>query len=359
MKAYYLLFFLTLIFSLIYQPKTEQQWKWKLFFTFLPLFVYAAIRVDYGNDYSAYEELFYSINNSNGFHLDSDLHAELGYQLLNIIMPSFRSILILNAFLLSLAIGVFCYHNIPNKYLWLAIILIFLNPEKNIFGSLVGIRNGLVVTSFILGFTLVQKRKWFLFALLTLGLSLFHTSALLFLPLAYLAGFSLPFKKKEIWLLCGIVITLFAFSLTQFSEIFGMLVENDIFARYGTYIEDKQLNRGELITIVSTISIVFVVYYFLERGKYLKPEENSLLRIGILYSVMYFLGSLSMRSSYFYDMFYIGTVITIFSDKRAKPFVRFGLLTLVIVTSCYSMFQVWMGSPSWNHSVYHSLLGSW
>lgn len=359
MKAYYLVFVFTLLLSVILQAKTDKQWRWKLFWTFLPLFIYAAIRVDYGNDYPSYEELFNHIHSVDSFQLDSDLHAELGYQLLNKIMPSYRSILVLNSLLLSLALGVFCYHNIPNKYLWLAVVLIFLNPEKNIFGNLVGIRNGLVVTSFILAFSLVQKRKWLRFAILTAGLSFIHTSALLFLPVAYVAGFDAPFRKKEIWLWGGMILFLFVFSLSQVSEILGVIVENDIFARYERYLEDNNLRRGLLISIVNIVNVVFIIMYFLQRGKDLKNEENSLLRVGLLYTVMYFLGSLAMRSSYFYDMFYIGTVITIFSDKRANPIVRYGLLALALVTSYYSMFHVWMGVEWWNHGTYHSLLGDW
>lgn len=358
MKAYYLVFFVTLIISLILQPKSKKQWKWKLIFTFLPLFIYAAIRVDYGNDYPAYEELFNNIHSVSGFQLDSDLHAELGYQLLNIIMPSYRSILVLNALLLSLALGIFCYRNIPNKYLWLTITLIFLNPEKNIFGNLVGIRNGLVVTSFVLTFSLVQNRKWLRFAILTIGLSFIHTSALLFLPLAYVTGYGVPFRKKEILLWSGMTISLFVFSLSHISDIFGLIVENGIFARYGNYL-DNDMRRGNLISIVNIVNVVFIIMYLMQRGKKLKAEKNSLLRVGLLYSVMFFLGSLSMRSSYFYNMFFIGSVILIFADKRASPIVRFGLLVLAIVTSYYSMFHVWMAGEWWNHGTYHSLLGDW
>ena len=167
MKVYYLLFFITLSLSILLDANSEKQWRWKLFFVFLPLFVYGAIRVDYGNDYSAYEELFNYIHSDQSFQLDSSLHAEVGYQFLNVIMPSFRCILVLNAFLLSLALGVFCYQVVPRRYLWLFIILLFLNPEKNIFGQLVALRNGLVVTSFLLCFPLLYKRRIIPFAVLT------------------------------------------------------------------------------------------------------------------------------------------------------------------------------------------------
>ncbi len=357
MKAYYLVFFLTLMFSLFIEAKTDKQWRWKLFWTFLPLFIYAAIRVDYGNDYISYSDFFDTFHNSSYF--DTDSHAELGYQLLNKIMPSFRSILVLNAFLLSLAFGVFCYHNIPRQYLWLAVILIFLNPEKNIFGNLVGIRNGLVVTSFLLGYVFIQKRQIIPFIILTIGLMTIHTSAVFFLPIAYLVGYNKPFSQKEIYLWSALIFGLFFFSLTTIADYLGVILQDELVERYEEYLVDVEFRRGALITIVNSISVVLFLKYFLNRGHSLSPENNSLLRLGILYSVMFFLGSFSTRASYFYDLFYIGSVVLVYSDKRASQNLRIAVVALAIVTSLYSMFYVWMGSQWWNHGVYHSLLGDW
>ena len=357
MKAYYLVFFIMFIVSLFYNAKTDKQWRWKLFWTFLPLFIYAAIRVDYGNDYMTYSDYFYTFHNSS-WAFDTDSHAEIGYQLLNKIMPSFRSILVLGALLLCLSLGVFCYHIIPRNYLWLAVILIFLNPEKNIFGTLVGIRNGFVVSSFLLCFLLIQKRTWMPYFVITALLSFIHTSALFFMPVAYILGYSTPFKKREIWIWVGMAFVLLFFSMTQLAQYFTFFINNEIFNRYEAIIE-MELQRGVLITLVSIVNIFFFIRYFMERGSSLDMKENSLLRIGILYSVMFFFGSLSARSSYYLDMFYIGSVIMIFNDKKMDSIFRYAVLALAIITSYYSMFHVWMGAPSWNHEIYHSLLGSW
>lgn len=356
MKAYYLVFFLTLMFSLFIEAKTDKQWRWKLFWTFLPLFVYAAIRVDYGNDYGTYENYFDIFHNSASYDIYS--HSEIGFQLLNRIMPSYRSILVLSAFLLCLSLSFFCYHIIPRNYLWLAVILIFLNPEKNVFGPLVGIRNGLVISSFLLCIKLIQTRKWIPYLVITVALSYIHTSALFFMPVAFVIGYSTPFKKREIWFWIGLIISLLVFSMTQLAHYLGILINNETFNRYESIVE-SELHRGILITIVSLVNIVLFIIYFIKRGDSLVSKDNTLLRIGILYSVMFFFGSLSTRSSYYLDLFYIGSVIMIFADKKMAGFYRYAILALAIVTSFYSMFIVWMGAPSWNHSIYHSLLGSW
>lgn len=359
MKAYYLVFVLTLLISLLYYVKTDKQWRWKLFWTFLPLFIFGAIRVNFGNDYNSYEEIFDGIHSLRQFQFNHEAHAEIGYQLLNWVMPSFRLLLVLNAFLLSLSFAVFSYHNIPKKYLWLAVVLLFLNPEKNIYGSLVGMRTGLCVSSFLLGFVWVQRRKWLPFFTLIAVMSTIHTSTLLFLPIAYFVGFNKPFKRSEIWIWLGAVVVLLLTSMTQIFDVISFLIDNDTLGRYEEVLTVATSHRGILQTLASLAFIIMFLVYFNQRGKTLSSDKNSLLRMGMFFSMTFFLGSLAMRASYFYDMFFIASVVRIFSDKKAKMELRWGILLLAIATSFYSMFYVWMGSPWWNHGIYHSLLGDW
>lgn len=360
MKAYYLVFVLTLLLSVVLQARTDKQWRWKLFFTFLPLFIFGAIRVDFGNDYSTYEAVYESVHSSNMFVSDEDAHAEIGYQLLNWIMPSFRSLLVLNSFLLSFSLGVFCYQNVPRNYLWLAVILIFLNPEKNIYGTLVALRSGLCVSAFFLSFVLVQRRKWALFFIISSLLSFIHTSALLFMPIAYFVGSNHGFRLKEVWLWGGVIALLLFMSMTQLFDMISVFIgEASVFERYEEVLSATQSHRGVLLTLTSLVFVALFIIYFRQRGKYLSSNENSLLRVGLLFTVTAFLGSLAMRASYFYDVFFIVAVVKVFSDKLADEALRYSLLILALLTSYYSMFIVWMGSEWWNHAVYHSLLGSW
>lgn len=359
MNAYYLVFFLALLISLFYVAKTDKRWRWKLFWTFLPLFIFGAIRIDFGNDYSSYEEVFEQVHSSGVFRFDRGAHVELGYQLLNWILPSFRTLLVLNAFLLSLSLAVFSYHNIPQKYLWIAIVLIFLNPEKNIYGTLVAIRSGLCVSSFMLSFVLIQKRKWIPFLIITGLLSTIHTSSLLFVPIAYFVGTNKPFSRHEVYYWIGGSILLLITSMSQLFDAISYLISYEVFDRYEVVLEDVSGHRGIVLVINCLLYIICFVAYLNQRGNSLSLDENSLLRLGLLFSVSLLLGSLAMRASYFYDLFFIGSVVKIVSDKKASNLLRYGLLFMAIISSYYSMFYVWMGSSYWDHEIYHSLLGSW
>lgn len=359
MKAYYLVFVLTLLVSLFYNARTDVGWKRKLFWTFLPLFVFGAIRVDFGLDYSAYEKIFDKVHSYASFFVDHDAHEEIGYQLLNWIMPTYRSLLVLTAFMLSLSLAVFCYHNIPKKYLWLAIILIFLNPEKNIYGILVSMRTGICVSSFLLGYVFVQKRKWLPFFLVVIAMMFIHTSSLIFMPIAYFVGNNKPFHRREIWIWLSAVFVLLFLSMTQLINVVAVLIDNKVMERYDDVLAGVSAHRGIIISVTCLLIILLFVVYFRTRGNSLSLDENSLLRSGMLFAAALLLGSLSMRASLFYDMFFIASVVKIASDKYANVTLKITLVTIALATSLYSMFYVWMGSQWFSHEVYHSLLGNW
>lgn len=359
MKAYYLVFVLTLLLSVVLKARTDKQWRWKLFLTFLPLFVFGAIRVDFGNDYSSYEAIYESVHSMGIFRFDTDAHAEIGYQLLNRIMPSFRLLLVLSAFLLSLSVSVFCYHNVPNKYLWLFVLLMFLNPEKNVYGTLVAMRSGLCVSAFLLCFVFIQKRKLIPFALLTVALSFIHTSAAIFLPLAYIVGYNKPFTKKEIWVWVTVVATMLILSQSQLFDIINLMIGNDVLERYEDVLAASTLHRGLLAVVSNVIFVVMLLCYLTTRGNDLKPGETSVMRVGILYALFFLMGSLAMRASYFYNLVFLAAVVRVYSDSKADSALRYGLVALVLLSSYYSMYHIWMGADWWNHGTYHCLLGDW
>lgn len=360
MKVYFIVIVLTLLISLFYEAKTDNQWRWKLFWTFLPLFIFAALRVDFGNDYHHYENFFNQFHQQDSFFFDENSHSEIGYQFLCYIMPSYRSILILNAFILCLALAVFIYRNIPKKYLWLAVLLIFLNPEKNIYGNLVGIRNGFAVTGFILGTVFIQNRKFLPFVLVTALSSTFHTASILYMPIAYLVGRNTKISRKEIIIWIVVVAILLVFSVSGFIQVASPIISR-YFDRYEVYLEEMEAHRGILLTGASLVLtyLIFTLYYK-EEG-ILTKEQCSLIRLGLLYIVTAFLGSLAMRASYFYDMFFIGTVVVLFANSNRQT--KGQLLTILAVMMSLYYFYLWFTSP-WvvgnpRYSVYTSIIGSW
>ena len=357
MIVYYFVFLITLLFAYFIPAKTDKQWRWKLFWTFLPLFLFGALRVNFGNDYVNYEGYFYEFHRKT-FIFDPDSHAEYGYQLLNYLMPSFRSVLLLNSFLLYLALAVFCHRNIPREYLWLAVLLIFLNVEKNIYGTLVGVRNGFAVTTFLLGSVFIQKRKILAFTGITVLAMSLHSSALFYMPVAYVVGHNTIITKKEIlvWIIAAIAIL-----MTSLSSMMYFLEQYlvDDYESYTRYLEGEG-HRGWLLTITGLTLFFVTLYLFWGNRQSLNSNQNSLVRLGIMYIITTLFGSLAFRAGYFYDMFFIGTVVTLFTfAKRSNDVMRKALVIISILMSVYSFF-LWRTATVGNvkYDEYHSILES-
>lgn len=355
MIVYYFVFIVTLILAYYLPAETDKEWRKKLFWTFVPLFLFGALRVNMGNDYAQYELFFEMHHGQDGFVYDETAHSEFGYQLLNYIMPSFRAVLVLNSLLLCVALAVFIYRNIPKEYLWLAIILIFLNVEKNIYGSLVGVRNGLAVTTFLLGSVFIQNRKLIPFIVTTVIAMSLHSSAVFFMPVAYIVGLSRTIDKKEIviWAILACVILLSSQTgLMSYVEPFLV----DELESYQGYLKDEY-HRGFLLTTTGVILFYLIISLFWEQKDVISQEQSSLIRLGFLYPISTLLGSMAMRASYFYDMFFIATVALLYS-RAGKQNVRAKLLfILALISSAYS-FYLWrcnnMGNP--RYDVYQSIL---
>lgn len=357
MKAYWLIAFTTLLLHKIMPIRTNADYLRNLIIAFIPFFIYGAIRVNYGNDYSAYELYFDMFHGSTVFIPDHEAHAEIGYQFLCHIMPNYRSILVLNAFLLAAAFVVVIYKNVPSKYAWLAIFLLFLMPEKNVFGSLVGIRNGLVVSIFMLTFIFVQQRKPIHIFITALLLSTIHTSAIVYLPLAYVISRNTPISKKEvyIWLVSGIILMLMSMStlINILMPIFSIVA-----GRYEEMLmEMEDTSRGLLNYSANLVMMFSFIYFAYKHSDKLLPEQRSLLRMAALYCVSGCLGGISGRMTYYYAMYYIAGVVLMLSFRWRYDVLRVIMLLFVIVIAYYATFVVWMGSPYFVHDVYHSLIG--
>ena len=358
MYVYIIVFFLSLLLSLSLPANSDWEWKRKLFWTFLPLFVFGALRVDFGNDYQGYVNYFNEFHTKGPFVFDESSHAEIGFQLLCYLMPTHRSVLVLNSLLLCLAFALFIYHNVPKHYMWVAIVIIFLNVEKNIYGSMVGLRNGFAVTAFLLGSIYIQKRKLIPFALITLISMSFHTSAFFYLPIAYLVGRGKEISKGEIYIWIATLTILGTMSsVGLLNALTPFLMDN--FERYEVYIIDFTGHQGILMVTTTIVLFVLIFTLFYENRKILSNEQNSLCRLGLLYVASLFMGTISMRAGYFYNVFFAGTIALLFSLPSKYDTMRKALCVVAIIMSAYSMY-LWMhaghvlNNPL--YTVYHSIL---
>ena len=125
------------------------------------------------------------------------------------------------------------------------------------------------------------------------------------------------------------------------------------------YILEFNNHRGILMIITTIVLFTMICTLCYNNKVRLGPQQLSLCRLGLLYLASLFLGTLSMRAAYFYNVFFTGTVALLFSIKGKYESWGKALCFIAIIMSAYSMY-LWMhASHVYNnplYTVYHSIL---
>lgn len=358
MKIYFILMFVTLILQFVLPAKNKKGYLRKCLLSFIPFFIYAAIRVNFGPDYASYEQFFDYIHNSSIKNYDtSNEHMEVGFAFLNTIIPSFRTLLVLDSLLVASTFVFVFYKYIPPKYGWLGIALLFLTGNNSIFFELVAMRNGIVVCMLMLSLPLIINRDWKKLVPVTALAWTIHSSAALFFPLAYIVSNSNPINKKRVWLWIGILLV---FLLSSTSGIIDqitpiVLMVNDGYEGVLQEISNPNQSTGVIASAFSLILSFLILYgHYHDRDKFSK-SENVIICISLLFALSYLLGALNTRVSQYFVLPFIVTV-TIIANKTSKEVYKYTLIGITLVYTIYSFYYVWvLNNPYFVYQQYRSI----
>lgn len=351
MISYFLLLIITLLIQIV-PAKTERQYLWRTFWTFVPLFLFGALRVNFGLDYEPYQLLFEEIQTYKT--IDVDGHAEIGYQLLCKILPSFRTLLVLTSLLMCVAYGILFYRIVPPKYSWFALILLFLAGNYTIYFTLGSIRNGIAASLFVFGLTFIQKRRIIAVALLTILAYYFHTSAIFSIPIAYLIAINKKFTKKEFLIWSSIVIFLMVVSVGKVIDLIAPYF-NVYFSRYDSVfvaLEETKNSTHYLAYFGALVIFIFIVFFL--RNTELSTNERSLFRLALFFVLTFFMGALNARMTQYYSPFFIAAS-TIMVARWNNRNLKYMYMAFLIGYFIYSFF-LWTNSTWFAHREYHSII---
>ncbi|WP_411812265.1 EpsG family protein [Chryseobacterium scophthalmum] len=348
MFTYWSLFLIVMLIQL-FPTKSQKQYAVKLIVSLLPIFLYGAFRVNYGLDYSSYEDFFYGLHN---YEIYKDDHMEFGYEFLNKILPSFRAVLIVQSVLFCTAYF-YLLKYIPPKLSWLAFLILFIAGNNTIFFMLSGIRNGIAISIFILSTPFIIKRKIIQFVLMIYLAFLFHQSIILYAPLAYLVATNKTITKKEISIWIGVVLFFTVSSFTPLMQFVNIFI-NTYFDRYSTYV--SQADEAEGIGILMKLFVLIIVsvtLMFLKKTK-LSPTENSIMRLTLLFLISGVLGALNMRMTQVFIPFLIPGLIIVVNRSKDK-WIKNTFVVSVLLYLVYAMW-LWLESPYFSYQNYESVL---
>lgn len=349
MAIYCLVALFTILANILLPVKTKQGYSIRLFISLIPLFLFGALRLNFGLDYQGYLDFF---NEAKLFGHSADERMEIGYYYLNKILPSFRSLLVLQSALVCISYF-YLFKYVPNKLSWLAFLILFIAGNNTIFFMLSGIRNGIAISIFILSTPFIIKRKIIPFALMIYLAFLFHQSIILYAPLAYLVATNKTITKKEISIWIGVVLFFTVSSFTPLMQFVNIFI-NTYFDRYSTYV--SQADEAEGVGILMKLFVfimVSVTLIFLKKTK-LSPTENTIMRLTLFFLISGILGALNMRMTQVFIPFLIPGVVIVVNRSKDK-WIKNTFIVSVVLSLVYAIW-LWLESPYFSYQNYESVL---
>lgn len=206
-------------------------------------------------------------------------NINIGFELLNKLLYSMG--VPFQFFLFCIGITVFfLYGHIIDKYSpnRLLSLLLFILTAYIMF--LAALRQSLACAIGMLAFEAIIKRKMLMFLVCVFIASLFHTTALVILPVYYIYGVKI--NKKNICVLFGCFLTV----IVLFNIVGGYLVSfSEYYAQYLQYD-----NEGSITRSLMKIYICGLFIYVLRKKIFDKDSSNYLLLLCMFINVMLYLG---------------------------------------------------------------------
>lgn len=327
----HVIFAISLLFSL---PNTRR--KVPFFLTLCTLFLFAALRYDFGNDYMAYYSIHTAINNGLPSHGQNDLL----YKLLNLMIPNFFWFVAFTSLFYMIGIGYLIRINLKPTEYWFSMLILLLNPYLFLV-HLSSMRQTLAIVIVIFAMEALALRKGVLFSLLILLASGFHKSALVLLPLYFIIN-QRKIGKNAMLLILGLIVIMLGTPI--FDWIINLVLH--YFPQYTVYYE-YGLKNSIRSTLISSF-FLFLVLFNLDKldGKEVVYGKLSLLSVSI--SVLSARLALLGRIGMYFAIFTIVTVPRIFSKITNKNvrLVLFVVMMAIYLLRYFSFFS----NPLWNES---------
>ncbi len=234
---------------------------WGLKAAFVIIFVFLALRYDYGNDYMTYLDGFKEITYKYNAHKFFDVTAwEPGWVLLNFVFKPFGffTMVMFTSLLTCVVIYRFFRNFVPAKYQWLGIFLYCFDYELLLVPAS-AMRQNMGILLFLVGIEFLYKKRILGYLLLVGAASSFHYSARVLVPIALLAFVNIKINKF-IAVLCSLIyVCLYLYGEPVFAFITS--VTGTLFEKYTeSYEGGTSLSSG--LGLVYSLFLFGSVLYF-------------------------------------------------------------------------------------------------
>lgn len=247
--------------------------------SFIFIFIFSALRYNFGNDYFSYYRIFLEITQQPSIDWSGKyiyLRIEPAWILLNWLFKPFGFF----AMVAFLAIfNCYAYYNfikkyVPSNYYWFAIFIYVFSPYFLLI-QLSAMRQATAIGFFLISLDYLLKKDVWRYCICIAFASLFHTSAIFLLPVYFLrfGQFNLNIAVKT-WVFIIFIISL---CFSDFFQPYIRLLVTDYIPIYAHYENPSDINTGWGV-IYNSIMLGFILYY----AKYLTVESSFFFKIAIL-----------------------------------------------------------------------------
>ena len=352
----FLAFFLTLL--------ARGKYKYLQYIAFALLFVFAAIRYMYGNDYKNYMTMFDMVHR--GVSLND---GEPLFELLCKVMPSFYVLIAVTSGFFVFTIYRLITKNLPTNYVWIGMFLFVYNTNLFVL-NLSSIRQCIAMCVFLHAVNMAYERKPLHYVLLVVVAAMFHKILWTMLPLYFLLT-DKPVKNWQVIVILLGVATVVALADLQSLAQNVLSVFND--KNYMHY-SNLGLHNSLRATILTTLFFFYILFN-------LRCLEGKMLVYGKLYLLSTVLGLFAYRMTMFgrlQMLFEIVSVVVLpvimLKTRERGPiiinyknvlltvwecvnkFVLPWLLLVIIVLRYYSFFIAEIWEPFFHYDTIFSLL---
>lgn len=334
---------LTILFAYLESKKIIKN---GLLISFFILFVFLALRYDFGNDYISYLKMFKEI--SNGFikiDFEDSNAIEVGWVYLCQLFKPFGFFLMIA----SLAIvNCFVFYNlvkkhVPVKYYWISIFVYLFNPFLFLVESS-AMRQTTALLLFLFSIQFIINRNLIKFAVLIVVASLFHKSAIILLFIYFIAT-PVIINKRTIVIYLSVFFFTFLFGEIIFSTISPYI--NLYFNKYNVYTDNIESSE-----FVSGAGFLFLIFFFCSLLYYSNNEIGKtavIFKIGMLYYAIYPFGlylQIFGRIQMYFEPFLI-LALPLVVKKINNIFYKKVYIFLIVIYYFYNFIK-FFNTPLWS-----------
>lgn len=346
--------YIVFLFILVLMLFATKQRKLALQLDCIALFIFSALRYNFGNDYISYHEYYDAVHNGSKL-LSID---EIGFYYINILFPNYYLMVAVLSAALILVVYKLIVNNLqPEEYAF-GMFVFLLDPYMFLM-NLSMIRQIIAVLIIMYAFTLAKKKKMLLFILLCLLSATIHKSAIFILPLYFVFKRIDSIITKPKLFIPAIIALLFMGQIIVDPIVqYALKMMND--PNYYYYYQTVETNSIRA-TILSSIILLYMCLNIWridnDRMYYAKLSVFSLL-----FDVFAFVIPMIGRMGAYFALYKLVSMPAIFVTcyKESKGIDRFfnvivfpSLITIIYLLRLYSFFT----NPMWDaFTNYHTIL---